>query len=79
MCIRDRATLLASLLETLGRASLAVAGVFAAVVVEWLAPAPFGGAPLVAGAAVGVAILLPPVVALLARPARTLATALWIT
>jgi len=73
------ATLLASLLETLGRASLAVAGVFAAVVVEWLAPAPFGGAPLVAGAAVGVAILLPPVVALLARPARTLATALWIT
>jgi hypothetical protein len=73
------ATLLASLLEALGRASLAVAGVFAAVVVEWLAPAPFGGAPMVAGAAVGVAILLPPVVALLARPARTLATALWIT
>ena len=42
-------------------------------------PATFAGAPLVAGAAVGVLVLLPPVVALLARPARTLATALWIT
>ncbi len=75
------ATLLASLLEALGRASLAVAGVCVAVAVElarWTPP-PFAGAPLVAGAAAGVLVLLPPVVALLARPARTLATALWIT
>ena len=37
------------------------------------------GAPLAAGAAVAVLVLLPPVLVLLARPARTLATALWIT
>jgi hypothetical protein len=77
------ATLLASLLEALGRASIAVAGVFAALGAELLArwddSAPFAGAPLSAGAAVGVLVLLPPVLALLARPARTLATAMWIT
>jgi hypothetical protein len=77
------ATLLASLLEALGRAPIAVAGVGAAVgaelLVRWDGSAPFAGAPLAAGAAVGVLVLLPPVLALLARPARTLATAMWIT
>jgi hypothetical protein len=77
------ATLLASLLEALGRAPIAVAGIGAAVAAEllvrWDGPAPFAGAPLAAGAAVGVLVLLPPVLALLARPARTLATAMWIT
>jgi hypothetical protein len=77
------ATLLASLLEALGRAPIAVAGVWAAVgaelLVRWDGSAPFAGAPLAAGAAVGVLVLLPPVLALLARPARTLATAMWIT
>ena len=77
------ATLLASLLEALGRAAWAVAGVLAAVAVEllvrWDGPAAFPGAPLTAGAAVAVLALLPPVLALLARPARTLATAMWIT
>jgi hypothetical protein len=77
------ATLLASLLEALGRASVAVAGVFAALgaelLVRWDDAGSFAGAPLAAGAAVGVLLLLPPVLALLARPARTLATAMWIT
>ncbi|HEY6888783.1 MAG TPA: hypothetical protein VI300_13415 [Solirubrobacter sp.] len=76
-------TLLASLLEALGRASVAVAGVYAALATElllrWEGSAPFPGAPLALGAAVGVLVLLPPVLALLARPARTLATAMWIT
>ena len=67
------ATLLASLLESLGRAQWAVAGVLAGLAVVW------SGAPLAAGAAVAVLVLLPPVLVLLARPARTLATALWIT
>jgi hypothetical protein len=73
------ATLLASLLEGLGRGAFAVLGVLVAVGVEWAMPATFAGAPLVVGSAVGVAVLLGPAVALLARPARTLATALWIT
>jgi hypothetical protein len=77
------ATLLASLLEALGRAPVAVVGVGAAVAAEllvrWDGAVPFAGAPLTAGAAVGVLVLLPPVLALLARPARTLATAMWIT
>ena len=46
---------------------------------RWDGSAPFAGAPLAVGAAVGVLVLLPPVLALLARPARTLATAMWIT
>ena len=77
------ATLLASLLESLGRSHWAIAGVFAGVATELLVrldgPPPFAGAPLVAGAAMAVAVLLPLSFALLARPARTLATALWIT
>lgn len=74
------ATLLASLLEGLGRAQWAVAGVLAGVAAELLTPpGAFPGAPLTVGAAVAVLVLLPPALALLARPARTLATALWIT
>ena len=73
------ATLLASLLEALGRAHWAVAGVAGGVIVELLAPPAFPGAPLTLGAAVTVLVLLGPALALLARPARTLATALWIT
>jgi hypothetical protein len=60
-----------------------VAGVYAALATElllrWEGSAPFPGAPLAVGAAVGVLVLLPPVLALLARPERTLATAMWIT
>ena len=77
------ATLLASLLEGLGRAHWAVAGVLVGVAVELLArletPPAFPGAPLTAGATVAVLVLLGPALALLARPARTLATAMWIT
>jgi hypothetical protein len=40
--------------------------------------APFAGAGLAAGAAAGVLVLLPAAVAPLLRPARTLATSLWI-
>ncbi len=76
------ATLLASLLEGLGRAHWAVAAVLAGVAAERLArlgAPPFPGAPLTIGAAVTATVALGPVLALLARPARTLATALWIT
>jgi hypothetical protein len=74
------ATLLASLLESLGRAHWAAVGVLAGVATELVVPVDaFPGAPLTAGAAVAVLVLLGPVLALLARPARTLATALWIT
>ena len=40
---------------------------------------PFPGAALLAGGAVALAVLAPAALVLLARPARTLATALWIT
>ena len=72
------ATLLASLLEALGRAHWAVAGVVGGVIVECWRRRRFRRAAHL-GAAVTVLVLLGPALVLLARPARTLATALWIT
>jgi hypothetical protein len=76
------ASLLVGLLESLGRPSFAAAGVAAGVVAELLvrlAGAPFDGAALLAGGTVAVLVQLPAALALLSRPARTLATTLWIT
>ena len=77
------ATLLVSLLESVGRAGWALlavaAGISAEVAFGALVDAPFAGAGLVLGAAVAVVVVLPPSVALLTRPATTLATSLWIT
>jgi hypothetical protein len=73
------ATLLVSLLETIGRTGWAALGVACAVAAElavW--DAPFAGGGLAAGAAAGALVLLPAAVAPLLRPARTLATTLWI-
>ena len=76
------ATLLVGLLESLGRPSLAALGVAAGLAAETLvrlAGTPFaGGALLAAGLAAG-AVVVPAALVLLARPARTLATTLWIT
>jgi hypothetical protein len=72
-------TLLVGLLETIGRVGWAAAGVGCAVAAELaVRDAPFPGAGLALGAAVGALVLLPAVVAPLLRPARTLATTLWI-
>ena len=46
---------------------------------ELAVPVPFAGAALVAGGAAAVLLMVPAAFVLLARPARTLATALWIT
>jgi hypothetical protein len=76
------ATLLVGLLVSLGRPSVAaaaVAGAVAAELVARLGDAPFAGAALLAGGTLAVLVLLPAALALLARPARTLATTLWIT
>jgi hypothetical protein len=77
------ATLLVSLLEALGRGSwalLAVLGALAAEAgVQLYGASPFPGAALVAGSGLVVRALGPAAIALLSRPARTLATALWIT
>jgi hypothetical protein len=76
------ATLLMGLLVSLGRPSVAAAGVAGAVAAELVArqgDAPFPGAALLAGGTLAVLVLLPAALALLARPARTLATTLWIT
>jgi hypothetical protein len=76
------ATLLVGLLEVLGRGSWAllsvVGGVGAEAFVALQGPAPFPGAGLVAGSGLIVVLLLPAAIALISRPARTLATALWI-
>ena len=77
------ATLLAGVLESLGRApSVLVAFALAAgaeALLRWGDLAPFAGAGLVAGGLVATALLLPVAVMVLGRPASTLATALWIT
>jgi hypothetical protein len=44
-----------------------------------LTDAPFAGAALLAGGALAVLVLLPAALVVLADPARTLATTLWIT
>ena len=73
------AGLLVALLESLGRPGWAAVGIAAGLGAELTAPTPFAGAALVAGGAAAVAVMVPAAFVLLVRPARTLATALWIT
>jgi hypothetical protein len=77
------ATLVVSLLESVGRSGWAllsvVAAIAAEVAVRQLDDAPFAAAGLIAGAGIALLVAVPAAVALLARPARTLATSLWIT
>ncbi|MEA2148970.1 MAG: hypothetical protein QOD69_800 [Solirubrobacteraceae bacterium] len=77
------ATLLLSLQHSLGFSSwtlftLACALVAEAAVTQLDAP-PFAGIALVTGAAVAVALAIPPVIGLFLRPGRVLATILWIS
>jgi hypothetical protein len=77
------AMLLAGVLEALGRARAVLIALACAAGVEaylrWTDVAPFPGVGLVVGGAVAAAFLVPVAVAVLGRPASTLATALWIT
>jgi hypothetical protein len=76
------ATLLVSLLESMGRGRWSVIAVACAAATALglrLSHAdPFPGAGMVAGGALAIVLVLPAVLALLSRPASTLATALWI-
>jgi hypothetical protein len=76
------AALLISLLETMGRGGWALIAVACAATIEAVIRArgtdPFAGTGLVVGGTAAIALVLPAVIALLSRPARTLATALWI-
>jgi hypothetical protein len=75
------ATLLVGLLESLGRPSVAALGVaagLAGLVLVRLVGLPFPGAAMLAGGTLALAVLVPGVLILLVRPARTLATSLWI-
>ena len=75
-------SMMVSLLESLSLHGAAVTAVVAAVAAEtaWRTVLPwhFAGEALVVGATVGVLLTLPPLVALLSRSGRVLATALWI-
>lgn len=77
------ATMLVSLLESVGRAPWALAAVLCAIVGEGLVglsdATVVSGAGLIVGALLAVMVALPVAVALLSRPARTLATSLWIS
>ena len=69
------------LLESLGRQRAALIAMVAALSVELAWPhlvAPVPGGALIAGAVTGLLVTLPPVVVLLARSGRVLATTLWI-
>ncbi|MBE2319511.1 hypothetical protein DVA67_026325 [Solirubrobacter sp. CPCC 204708] len=72
------AGVLVALLESLGRPVWATPAIAAGVAAELAVPVPFDGAALAAGGAVAVLLMAPAALVLLARPARTLATALWI-
>ncbi len=75
------ATLLVGLLESFGRPGVAAAGIAFGLTAELLvreADTTFAGAALLCGGAFAVLVLLPAVFTLLAQPARTLATTLWI-
>lgn len=76
------AALLVSLLESMGRGGWALVAVACAVAVEQVVRMrgtdPFPGTGLVVGGAVAVILVLPALIALLSRPASTLATLLWI-
>jgi hypothetical protein len=76
------ATLLVGLLEAMGRGRWALVAVaFAAAAEAAIRVAgsdPFPGTGLVVGGTLAVVLVLPAVIGQLIRPARTLATALWI-
>jgi hypothetical protein len=71
-----------SLLEALGRQRAALMAIAAALTVELAWPHLVGsgisGGALAAGAIVGILLTLPPLITLLSRAGRVLATALWI-
>jgi len=71
--------LLAGLIDSLGRPAPAGAGVAAGVAAALLVDPWFPGAGLLCGGVVAIAVLSPAAIVLLIRPARTLATTLWIT
>ena len=77
-------TLLVNVLESLAYARWALFAAVASITTELimsnyvLAPAPVPGAALITGALVGILIALPPLLRLLVRPGRVLATSLWI-
>jgi hypothetical protein len=77
------ATLFVSLLVSLGRLLWAVFAVSIAVLVEVSVELPSAlalpGSGLIAGAVVAAILMLPPIVKLLLRPGRALATAVWIS
>jgi hypothetical protein len=77
------ATLIVSLLESVGRAFWALAAVICAVAAEIVVMVleldPVPGTGLIVGASLAVLVALPAAIALLSRPADTLATSLWIT
>jgi hypothetical protein len=77
------AMLLCGVLESLGRARAVLIALACAAAAEaairWSDAAPFPGVGLVLAGAVATALLLPVAVVVLGRPARTLATTLWIT
>jgi hypothetical protein len=75
------ATLLVGVLDALGRpwvAGLGVAAGVAGAALERLLGSPFPGAAMLAGGTLALLVLIPAVLTRLARPARTLATSLWI-
>lgn len=77
-------TMLVSLLESLAYVSWALCAVVCGLAVELslseLLPArgPVPGTALIAGSIVGILVALPPLIQLLMRPGRVLATSLWI-
>ncbi len=77
-------TLLVNMLESLAYARWALLAAAASVTTELLmsdlvfARTPVPGGALIAGALVGVIVALPPLIRLLVRPGRVLATSLWI-
>jgi hypothetical protein len=77
-------TLLVNVLESLAYARWALFAAGASVATELtlsnvaLVHAPVPGAALIAGTLVGILVALPPLLMLLMRPGRVLATSLWI-
>jgi hypothetical protein len=76
-------TMLVSLLESLAYVNWALAAVVLGLVVELslselLARGSVPGTALIAGSIVGILVALPPLILLLLRPGRVLATSLWI-
>jgi hypothetical protein len=77
-------TMLVNLLESMAIVRWALSAAVASVATELvlrefvLAGSPVPGTALIAGAAVGILVALPPLLRLLLRPARVLATGLWI-